>query len=72
MTALKSTKPQAFGIGKAGMSAAKSALDYLIKVEGLKFVEAVQTLCEEKPQLCSACFPAGTAEGISFAAGSGK
>ena len=23
----------------------KSALDYLIKVEGLKFVEAVQTLC---------------------------
>ena len=27
----------------------KSALDYLIKVEGLKFVEAVQTLCEENP-----------------------
>lgn len=50
----------------------KSALDYLIKVEGLKFVEAVQTLCGENPQLCSACFPAGTAEGISFAAGSGK
>ena len=27
----------------------KSALDYLIKVEGLKFVEAVQTLCGENP-----------------------
>ena len=27
----------------------KSALDYLIKVEGMKFVEAVQTLCEENP-----------------------
>lgn len=50
----------------------KSALDYLIKVEGLKFVEAVQTLCGENPSYGSACFPAGTAEGISFAAGSGK
>ena len=27
----------------------KSALDYLIKVEGMKFVEAVQALCEESP-----------------------
>ena len=27
----------------------KSALDYLIKVEGLRFVEAVQTLCGENP-----------------------
>lgn len=27
----------------------KSALDYLIKVEGLGFVEAVQALCEETP-----------------------
>ena len=50
----------------------KSALDYLIKVEGLKFVEAGADLMRGKPQLYSACFPAGTAEGISFAAGSGK
>ena len=27
----------------------KSVLDYLIKVEGMKFVEAVQALCEESP-----------------------
>ena len=27
----------------------KSAIDYLIKVEGLKFGEEVQTLCEENP-----------------------
>ena len=28
----------------------KSALDYLVKVEGVDFVEAVLTLCEENPQ----------------------
>ena len=27
----------------------KSALDYLIKVEGVKFVDAVLALCEENP-----------------------
>lgn len=27
----------------------KSALDYLVKVEGMKFVDAVLTLCEESP-----------------------
>ena len=27
----------------------KSALDYLIKVEGMKFVDAVRTLCDESP-----------------------
>ena len=38
----------------------KSALDYLVKVEGVKFVDAVLTLCEKKPQLHPASFPAGT------------
>ena len=27
----------------------KSALDYLVKVEGMKFVDAVSALCEEAP-----------------------
>ena len=31
----------------------KSALDYLVKVEGMPFVDAVLTLCEENPQYIS-------------------
>ena len=33
-TALKSTKPQAFGIGKVGMSAAKAPLTILLRLRG--------------------------------------
>ena len=49
MTASKSTPNRASGTGKAGTSAAKSALNYLIYVEGVPFVEAVRLLCEESP-----------------------
>ena len=50
----------------------KSALDYLVKVEGMKFVDAVSALCEEIPSYIPPVSPAGTAEGILFATGSRK
>ncbi len=50
----------------------KSALDYLVKVEGVKFVDAVLALCEENPCYIPAPFPAGAAKGIRSAPGIGK
>ena len=49
MTALKSTEETSFWHWKSRDVGGKAALDYLIKVEGVKFVEAVLALCEESP-----------------------
>ena len=50
----------------------RSALDYLIYVEGMKFVDAVLSLCGESPAYFPRFFPAKAGKGIRSASGGRK